>query len=214
MLGLTWTAFVWSVDEPPLRVVRHRVLAGEIPATASAQRLTHAMHLDLALVSGSGWAGDRVIDAARQAAAILAQCRISTLSIELHEFEGPQAYRFLSTPVSREFARRSALGRPAVFFVADTLNRPAFEAEAVGRANSRTRPEMADTVWVTAGARDLPVVIAHELVHVLADSGGHSNEPGNLMLEETAPGSTRLTAEQCSTIIATGTANGLLRELR
>jgi len=169
------------------------------------------MRLDIAVITAAGWVLEHVAVAARGATGILAQCGIRTSSIELREFDGPASYRFLSTPVSRQFAQQAGLGRPAVFLVADTLHRPAFEAEAVGRGNSRTRPEMADTVWITAGARDLPVVIAHELVHVLADSGAHANEPGNLMRDETAADATLLTAAQCQAIVSTGAANGLLR---
>ena len=118
------------------------------------------------------------------------------------------------TPVSRELARHLALPKPAIFFVAETHNRPAFDAEAVGRANSRTRPEMADTVWIVSGARDLPIVIAHELAHVLADSGNHSDDAGNLMREETTKGGTQLTAAQCEAIVNSASANGLLKPLR
>ena len=135
------------------------------------------------------------------------------MAIELLEVDAPPPYRSLYTPLSRMLARRLAPARPAVFFVADTRHRPAFDAEAFGRGNSRTRPEMADTVWIAAGTRDLPVVIAHELVHVLADSGAHSAAAGNLMGEETLPGGTRLTRDQCEAIVARGAENGLLRPL-
>ena len=60
------------------------------------------------------------------------------------------------------------------------------------------------------GARDLDVVLAHELAHVLMDSGEHSQEPGNLMREETTPGNTRLSGVQCTRLRDTATANGLL----
>jgi predicted metalloendopeptidase len=73
---------------------------------------------------------------------------------------------------------------------------------------------MADTVWIVSGARDLPVVIAHELAHVLADSGNHSDEAGNLMREETTNDGTRLTAAQCEAIVTTASANGLMKPLR
>ncbi len=68
---------------------------------------------------------------------------------------------------------------------------------------------MADTVWITAGIRDLPIALAHELVHVLTDSGEHSDAPANLMRDDTAPGNTELTADQCRSIVAIGAANGL-----
>jgi hypothetical protein len=100
--------------------------------------------------------------------------------------------------------------RPAVFFVQDTKNQPAYDGEAIGRANSATRPELADTVWLAYGARQLPQALAHELVHVLSDSGEHSDEPGNLMRDETSPDNTRLTAAQCDSLRSRGEANGLL----
>jgi hypothetical protein len=165
----------------------------------------------MATMRGSGWSPEQILDVTKHAIRILAHCGIRTTFVELYEFDGPARYRYLATPVSRELARRVRLARPAVFFVADTLNEPAFDAEAIGRGNSRSRPEMTNTVWITAGARDLPNVMAHELVHVLADSGEHSDLPGNLMREDTAPESTALTARQCRQITENGTANGLLQ---
>lgn len=106
------------------------------------------------------------------------------------------------------------MSRPTVYFVADTLQRPAFEAEAIGRSNSRTRPEIADTVWITRAARDPGIVLAHELAHVLMDSGEHVEEHGNLMNAETAAHNTRLRAEQCARLRDTATANGLLHRLQ
>jgi hypothetical protein len=103
------------------------------------------------------------------------------------------------------------VARPAVYFVRDTRSRPAFDAEAIGRGNSRTRPEIADTVWMTAAARDPGVVLAHELAHVLMDSGEHSEEAGNLMRGETSARNTSLSARQCARLRDTGTANGLLK---
>jgi hypothetical protein len=98
-----------------------------------------------------------------------------------------------------------------VYLVRDTKNRPAFDAEAIGRGNSRTRPELADTVWMTAATREPGVALAHELAHVLMDSGGHSGEAGNLMREQTSPRNTALSAAQCARLRGTGGRNGLLQ---
>ncbi len=62
-------------------------------------------------------------------------------------------------------------------------------------------------------ARDLGIVVAHELAHVLMDSGAHDNTPGNLMAESTMPQNTQLTAAQCESITATGQRHGLLRSV-
>lgn len=175
---------------------------------------THRLRLEMVMMSRSGWTAERILEATRRAARILAQCGIRTSFAELHEFTGPDRFRYLDTPASRDLARRTRRARPAVFFVADTRNRPAFDAEAIGRANSRWRPEMTNTVWITAQVRDLANVMAHELAHVLANSGEHSEQPGNLMREETAPQSTALSAEQCRRIIDNGAAGGLLQPIK
>ena len=111
---------------------------------------------------------------------------------------------------ARELARRYPVERPAVYLVRDTRNRPAFDAEAFGRGNSRTRPELADTVWMTAATRHAGTAMAHELAHVLMDSGEHSDAPGNLMRDETAEGNTVLSEAQCARLRDTGSRNGLL----
>ena len=66
-------------------------------------------------------------------------------------------------------------------------------------------------MWIARGARDLGIVVAHELAHVLMDSGEHDNSNGNLMAESTTPQNTQLTAVQCERLNSTGRRNGLLR---
>ena len=52
--------------------------------------------------------------------------------------------------------------------------------------------------------------LAHELAHVLMDSGEHTDEPGNLMRDETTPANTLLSVAQCARLRKNGVANGLL----
>jgi hypothetical protein len=106
------------------------------------------------------------------------------------------------------------VARPAVYLVRDTKNRPAFDAEAIGRGNSRSRPELADTIWMTAATRDPGIALAHELTHVLMDSGEHSDEEGNLMREETSTRNASLSVSQCARLRETGSRNGLLERNR
>lgn len=217
LASLSIVAGAWPAEErvsgedPPLRLVRSWPLPQSELDEAGAPEPTHRLRLEMVVMQGAGWIPEVILGATKQAVRILAQCGIRTTFVELYEFDGPARYRYLATPVSRELARRVRLARPAVFFVADTRNQPAFDAEAIGRGNSRSRPEMTDTVWITAGTRDLPVVIAHELAHVLSDSGAHFDLPGNLMREETAAESTALTGTQCRRLTETGAANGLLQ---
>ena len=85
---------------------------------------------------------------------------------------------------------------------------------AIGKSNSTTRPALRYTAWFTEGTRDPGIALAHELVHILMDSGAHLDTPGNLMRAETAPSNTALATEQCEAAVARGTANGLLAPAR
>ena len=201
-------------SEEPRVIEFARLAADDIYRGMAAPKApTHALHLALAYFPDAGWSPQAVIASARTAAEVFARCDIVVTALELHRMEGGAHYRYYATARSRELARSIPLPRPAVYFVADTLQRPAFDAEAVGRANSRTRPELADTVWITRAARDVGIVLAHELAHVLMDSGEHVDAPGNLMRDETHPHNTRLDARQCARLRDTGTAHRLLAPL-
>ena len=169
------------------------------------------LRLTLVNFAGGNWQSQEIEAAAAQASKILGQCGILPGATTLVRAEVEARFRIFHTPTSRELARNLRAGTPAIYFVDGTRQDPAFDAEAIGRGNSRGRPELRDTVWVVRGARDLDVVLAHELAHVLMDSGEHSQEPGNLMREETTPGNTRLSAAQCARLRDTATANGLLK---
>lgn len=190
----------------PLRIEQRIAISG-LPQSDSAHA-THALALDIADIGG--WSDPEIIAAVHQAAHLLAQCGIRITRAELLRVSVAEPYRYFSTPRSRELARALQLDKPAVYFSAGTRQLPAFDAEAIGRGNSRSRPELADTVWIARGARDLGIVLAHELAHVLMDSGAHDNTPGNLMAESTTQGNTRLSEEQCTRIRVTGARNGLL----
>lgn len=195
-----------SSGEGELRVVETRELA----AVRVAAGASHTLRLALHVFRGGRWTPDEVEAAVLEAAGLLRQCGVALSAAELRVVEAPRRFHDYSTPVSRELLARMPVPRPAVFFVDDTHNEPAFDAEAIGRANAAGRPELTDTVWVAHGARDLAQALAHELVHVLSDSGAHSEASGNLMRAETSPGDTRLTEAQCRLLRARGEANGLL----
>jgi len=181
-----------------------------VPPAPLSAGASHTLALSLNVFAGTAWSSEAVRAAVLEAAALLGQCGIHVARIELCSIEAPRRFHFYSDPVSREFLRRLAAPKPAVFFVEDTLNEPAHDAEAIGRSNATTRPELADTVWVAYGARDLSHALAHELVHVLSDSGRHSDQPYNLMRSYTSPLFSRLTADQCTRLRFRAMANGLL----
>ena len=167
--------------------------------------------LQLSVANLDRWDDAEVITALRTAANLLAQCEIRLTSADLLQITVAETHRHFDTPRSRELAQALALPKPTLYFTVGTRQRPAFDAEAIGRGNSRSRPELVDTVWIARGARDPGLVIAHELAHVLMDSGAHDNTPGNLMAEDTSPQNTQLSAAQCTRMRSTGAHNGLLR---
>jgi hypothetical protein len=176
---------------------------------ASAAALT--LRLAVVALEGSGWTRERAEGVLSEAGTILAQCGVALERPEIAVIAVPPNLMDFSTPAARELARTHPVARPAVYLVRDTRARPAFDAEAIGRGNSRTRPEIADTVWMTAATRDPGIALAHELTHVLMDSGEHSDEAGNLMRDETSPRNKALSAAQCKRLRDKGRANGLLK---
>ena len=210
LAALACAAHAQTSDDPPFALVDRWTVDRSL-VEGAARSGGAALALTVVTLRETGWTPQRMRDAVDGAVRILAQCGITAARIEILTYAGgPPAMRELWTPASRDFARRVAPVRPAVFFVAGTRHRPPYEAEAFGRGNTVTRPELVHTVWITAGARDLPIVVAHELAHVLAGSGEHSDLPRNLMREDTAPGATRLTAAQCARIREHGEREGLL----
>ena len=82
------------------------------------------------------------------------------------------------------------------------------------RLDAPARYRVFDTPTSRELARALGIVLAHELVHVLMDSGDHPDEAGNLMRDDTAPRNTHLTQVQCARLRGTATSNGLLQPVR
>ena len=200
-LALLWTGCVLAQT---VETISSEKLA--MPATPGA---SHDLHIAAHIFEGTRWDISQARTALSAAGGLFAQCGIA-VSIDLHVLRAPRRFRYLFTPDSRELLRDLAPRKPALFLVEDTRNQPAYDAEAIGRGNARSRPEMTDTAWITFTTPDLPVVIAHEITHVLTDSGVHSTEIGNLMNEDTDPGNTRLTPAQCETLRTRGEANALL----
>lgn len=180
------------------------------PAGNSGERASHTLHLTLVVLEATGWSRDEVVAAIVEVAGLLTQCGIGLAGADLLRVSTPERFHDFHTPAARELARRLAPGRPTLYFVRDTRQQPAFDAEAIGRGNSRTRPELADSVWVTRAAPDVGIVLAHELVHVLANSGEHVDLPGNLMRNASAPANRTLTAAQCARLRTVGMRHGLL----
>jgi hypothetical protein len=169
-----------------------------------------ALDASLVMMRSTRWSRSRIESAARDAAAIFAQCGVRFRAIELFELRTPRRYLFFSDAHAIALIRELDIPRPAVFFVRDTLQRIAFDAEAIGRSGGRRRPELVDSVWMTEAVGHPGIALAHELYHVLADSGAHSDEPANLMYPQTSRNNTQLDEAQCMRMRQVAAASGHL----
>jgi hypothetical protein len=174
---------------------------------------THALRPTLVILEGAGWQADAIRVATAKASRILAQCGVTIPEVTVRVVEGPDRAKIFRNDWSTELVTKLAPEKPAVFFVKDTLQEVPFEAEAIGRSNSRRRRQLADTVWMTSTAQDIDIGLAHELYHVVADSGQHESDPMNLMHERTSGTNTTLRASQCLRLIRVGEALGNLTRI-
>ena len=168
-----------------------------------------ALDLTVVTVEEAGWEPAAVRAMLRGAGAILRQCGIALRQVSLHRLSAPERLRYFTLDTAQALVAARPYPKPAVYLMADTRRPEPFDAEAFAPANSAARPRLVDTLWIMQGMRHPEVALAHELVHVLTNSGTHSDEAGNLMREETALENTRLTDAQCRHIVASGSARGL-----
>ncbi len=184
------------------------------PASADAE-LEYGVALTAVVLKDSGWRMRQVKDIIESAFTILSQCRLTPATVELIELEAPRMTRLMSEQSMQALSEFVARDVVRLFFVEDTLQEIEFGAEAIGRVNARRRPTMRDSVWMTRWVPDAAASLAHELYHVLADSGLHRKEPDNLMAQMTRGDARRtsyvLTTSQCGQLRNIGLGNGLIK---
>ena len=122
----------------------------------------------------------------------------------------PEPTQTAATPSLGASAPLAGEAAPDILLARDTRMLEAYDGEAFGLGNTRMRPWLTHSVWLMLDVDDPGVALAHELYHVLANSGEHVEGVANLMQGRTRPDSTDLTADQCRAARDTGLANGLL----
>src|SRR5262249_39368854 len=138
-----------AVAADGVRVLETRIVAGEAPAAEKI--VTHDLRLELYTFRGSHWgAGDAVV-VAWGGAEVLAQCGVAFGGGELRVLDTPERFHDYSPTVARELARAMTFRKPAVFFIEKMRDQPTHASESIVRADSRERPELADTVWLAHG---------------------------------------------------------------
>lgn len=141
---------------------------------------------------------------------IFVQCDITTTIRKLQSIESPDYLKDLSTGHALSLRRKLGADALSVFFAKDTKMNPQFDAEAFGEGNTGNRPWMTNTLWLTWGIEDTGIALAHELLHILANDGSHSQLEGNLMQDRTDPANTLLTEAQCDAAVSRGLVAELL----
>jgi hypothetical protein len=173
-----------------------------------------ALDASLVMPQRTAWSTALIESAARDAAGIFARCGVGFRGFEVFELRTPRRYLYFNDAHATALVRGFEFPRPAVFFVRDTLQTIAFDAEAIGRAGGRRRPDLVDTVWMTEVISHPGIALAHELYHVLADSGGHSEDAANLMYPRTSENNKRLDEAQCIQLRKVGAALGHLTPVK
>ena len=164
----------------------------------------------LVMMEETGWTTARVEALMSEAAKIIGQCGIGLQVRDFLRLSANETLRDFSRPNAVRLAE-AVLDRGArVFFVKDTLDRPAFDAMTFGTSNSRANPVLRFTVWLTEMSADPHIALAHELVHVLLDDGTHVYTSGNLMRSDTSVDNVKLTEDQCALMRQRGRDNRLL----
>lgn len=185
----------------------------ELPARHPRSDGPH-IELPLSVLALTNDWSDEVISASlNELAAIFEQCNI--------QLQAPTLKRYAVSPWLSDLATGPALtvlsaardaDTPAVVvFASDTRMQTAYDAEAFGHGNTANRHWMRNSVWLTRAISEPGIALAHELFHVLANSGSHTGISGNLMQQRTTPEQTRLSREQCDTAVQTGLDNRLLQ---
>ena len=191
-----------AIERKPL------TLPGPIESDVSRGR---PLSLEL-LVLDAGWETPRIAEILDQAYAILAQCGITRGALTAAAIEGPDYLKDLSTGSARTLFEALAGDGVRVVLARDTRMLAAYTGEAFGLGNTRMRPWLANSVWLMLDVDDPGIALAHELYHVIANSGAHVEGEANLMQARTRPESTELSEEQCSLALENGAGNGLLAD--
>jgi hypothetical protein len=202
-----WVGGGYIADPLASAAIRKSPLAGFQPALQSAG---DGYRLGLEVLQLDPWWSAARIDATlREAYAILAQCDILPGEVSGYAIHAEDYLLDLSTGTARSLLEAAAARKPTVVFARDTHMSEAYLGEAFGLGNTARRPWLANSVWLMRDVDDAGIALAHELYHVLANSGTHV-EQANLMQPNTRPENTELTTQQCRLALHSGIANGLL----
>ena len=182
------------------------------PHPVTALAADHELVLEV-LALGASWSAADIASTLDGALAILAQCDVGAAPFEIARIDASGWLTDLATGPAHTIMTNARANDSSivVVFAEDTRMLEAYDAEAFGLGNTANRPWLRNSVWLTHATIDRDIALAHELFHVITNSGAHIDTAGNLMQRRTSRGQTALDAGQCSTAIERGTELGVLR---
>jgi len=164
------------------------------------------------LVLDERWSPPRIARILQSSFDILAQCGIASGGLSVNAVEAADYLRDLTTGSARTLLQAVGGDGLTLVLARDTRMLEAYTGEAFGIGNTGMRPWLANSVWLMLDVDDPGIALAHEIYHVLANSGDHVEGVANLMQARTHPDSTELVAEQCQLARSNGVTNGLLKK--
>ncbi len=200
-------------DELKLELIGVQTLARDKPLLDEKQLRSFKLPLSV-FVLHDAWSTEQVNSSILEAEAILNQCQIAFNSVTISKISVPEYLQDLATGPSRTLL--SALQNDSefkpikVFFARDTHMLRPTDGAAFGRGNTRRRPWLQDSVWLMENIEDAGIALAHELFHVLSNSGEHNRIENNLMQARTSPENTQIQSTQCEAAITQAKNNLLL----
>jgi len=192
------------------------VLKKQLPnLVITPSEMIPGFHLALnILVLDPRWTHQRIEQAVQIAYDILAQCTIAPGDVSIYSVVGDDYLRDLSTGSARTLLEATSTTDTTLVFARDTRMQEAFSGEAFGLGNTGNRPWLTNSVWLMPDIEDAGIALAHELFHVIANSGEHIEGSENLMQSRTHAESLKLSPEQCERARVTGVGNRLLKDDR
>jgi len=193
-------------------------LAGDViktqnlPDITIEQRLQESrfqLNLDVIRLDPN-WPREKIKENLQQAYDVLSQCGIGVGTLKLQTVTGADYLQDLSTGSAHTLFGALNTSSLKIVFARDTRMTEAFDGEAFGAGNTRNRPWLRDSVWLMLNIEDAGIALAHEMFHVIANSGEHVESVGNLMRSRTQNENVGLTEAQCLLAQTTGLKRGLL----
>lgn len=169
--------------------------------------------LTLLWIEGAGWKLEDLVAAVAGAARIYRQCGLRFTDVSIRLLRAPRGMHYYDTDNAIALTKALSPTAPAAWFMRDTLQHPSFDAQAVGRSNTPRGSGLMNSLWMTAHLEHPAIALAHELYHILANTGAHVPESGNLMNLNTSPDASMLWEWQCERLIKTGSAFKLIKPL-